>query len=257
MVISCPRKECEFHSPKGRPDRSIPTLLIDDDIYHFCPTLLLATADKFARLPWKPQTMALFGRVNRYCPKHGYLTPDDRSHPASHRPGKGQSLIHVRDCPPFLPPELIIQDELHLISGPLGTVAGTYESAFDILFSKDGRYPKVIGSTATIRRASEQVLDLFDRIAHDHAKRVGLRDDGKTKNDHLRDMLAEAKLFFETVLRGTVGELAAYLAAHPVRGEVVLVVAGAPPAANTILSFVEDKFANLHNGQWGLFLQPP
>ncbi|MFQ3661341.1 MAG: DISARM system helicase DrmA [Chloroflexaceae bacterium] len=168
MVISCPREKCEFHSPKHKPDRSIPTLLIDDDIYHFCPTLLLATADKFARLPWKPQTMALFGRVDRHCPKHGYLTPDDRSHPAIHRPGKGQPPIPVHDCPPFLPPELVIQDELHLISGPLGTLTGLYETAIDVLCTRPGESgksvrPKVIASTATIRRAHDQVRGLFAR----------------------------------------------------------------------------------------------
>lgn len=63
------------------------------------------------------------------------------------------------------PPDLIIQDELHLISGPLGTIAGAYEAAFDLMFAVRGHRAKVIGSTATIRRASEQVLALFDREA--------------------------------------------------------------------------------------------
>ncbi|MGB9631714.1 MAG: DISARM system helicase DrmA [Chloroflexaceae bacterium] len=167
MAISCPRKECEFHSVKGQFDRSLPTLLIDDDVYHFCPTLLLATADKFARLPWKPQTMALFGRVDRYCPKHGYLTAADE-HPASHRIRKGLPPVPVRECSPFLPPELIIQDELHLISGPLGTLTGLYETAIDALCTRPGEHgkavrPKVIASTATIRRAYDQVRGLFAR----------------------------------------------------------------------------------------------
>lgn len=61
------------------------------------------------------------------------------------------------------PPELIIQDELHLISGPLGTVAGLYEAAVDMLCTHKGIRPKVLGSTATIRRASDQVKQLFDR----------------------------------------------------------------------------------------------
>ncbi|MEI6179246.1 MAG: DISARM system helicase DrmA [Chloroflexales bacterium] len=166
MLVSCPRKGCEFHSPRG-PDRSLPVLLVDEDIYHFCPTLLLATADKFARLPWKPQTMALFGRVNRHCPKHGYLTSADE-HSATHRTGKGQPAIPVASCSPFLPPELIIQDELHLISGPLGTLTGLYETAIDVLCLRTGTSdkpirPKVIASTATIRRANEQVRGLFAR----------------------------------------------------------------------------------------------
>lgn len=107
----------------------LPVWTVDEDVYDQRPTLLVGTVDKFAQIVRRPETNGLFGMG-------------------------GEN-----------PPDLIIQDELHLISGPLGTVAGTYESAFDILFSKDGRYPKVIGSTATIRRASEQVLDLFDRAA--------------------------------------------------------------------------------------------
>ncbi|MDZ5649439.1 helicase-related protein [Nitrospirillum sp. BR 11828] len=107
----------------------LPVWTVDEDVYDQHPTLLVGTVDKFAQIVRRPETNALFG-------------------------------IAAGN-----PPDLIIQDELHLISGPLGTVAGTYESAFDILFSKDGCYPKVIGSTATIRRASEQVLDLFDRSA--------------------------------------------------------------------------------------------
>src|SRR6185369_8849737 len=63
------------------------------------------------------------------------------------------------------PPDLVIQDELHLISGPLGTIAGLYETAFDWLICREGKRPKVIGSTATIRRAAQQVLALFDRTS--------------------------------------------------------------------------------------------
>lgn len=108
---------------------ALPVWTVDEDVYQTRPTLIVGTVDKFAQIVRRPETNALFG-------------------------------ISTGS-----PPDLIIQDELHLISGPLGTVTGAYEAAFDILFSKDGRYPKVIGSTATIRRAAEQVLDLFDRTA--------------------------------------------------------------------------------------------
>jgi hypothetical protein len=167
MVLVCPRPACAFHGSARQLDKGIPALLIDDDIYHQCPTLLLATADKFARLPWKPQTMALFGKVDRYCPRHGYLVHTE-SHPGKHRKAGRLPEVTTSEVDPFLPPELIIQDELHLISGPLGTLSGLYETAIDLLCSYPGSgntliRPKVIASTATIRRAEDQVRNLFAR----------------------------------------------------------------------------------------------
>ncbi len=104
-----------------------PVYTVDSDVYRTAPTLLIGTVDKFALIPTREEVAQLFGF------------------------GGGQA------------PDLIIQDELHLISGPLGTIAGLYESAFDWLVTKDGRRPKIIGSTATIRRAARQIRDLFDR----------------------------------------------------------------------------------------------
>jgi hypothetical protein len=108
---------------------SLPVWTVDEDVYRVRPTLIVGTVDKFAQIVRRAETNRLFSI------------------------SAGMS------------PDLIIQDELHLISGPLGTVAGTYEAAFDILFSREDFKPKIIGSTATIRRASEQVLALFDRKA--------------------------------------------------------------------------------------------
>lgn len=108
---------------------SLPVFTIDEDIYEKRPTLLLGTVDKFAQVVREKRTNRLFGVLDG------------------------------------APPDLVIQDELHLISGPLGTVAGLYEAAFDLIFAAQGYRTKVIGSTATIRRASEQVLALFDREA--------------------------------------------------------------------------------------------
>ncbi|WP_048991752.1 helicase-related protein, partial [Burkholderia cenocepacia] len=108
---------------------NLPVFTVDDDVYDSRPTLLIGTADKFAQIVREKRTNSLFG---------------------------------VSDGSP---PDLIIQDELHLISGPLGTIAGAYEAAFDLMFAARGHRAKVIGSTATIRRASEQVLALFDREA--------------------------------------------------------------------------------------------
>ena len=88
---------------------------------------------------------------------------DSGSHPARN----GLPKAETRACGPLRPPDLIIQDELHLISGPLGTLVGLYETAVDRLASwtVDGRVvrPKVIASTATIRQAGDQVNSLFAR----------------------------------------------------------------------------------------------
>lgn len=120
MYVRCPGVGCDF--PDG-----LPVHLIDEAVYDARPTLVIATVDKFASMPWRPATSALFNL-------------DD---PADDTP----------------PPELIVQDELHLISGPLGTLTGLYETAVDALAER----PKVIASTATIRRAADQGRHLFAR----------------------------------------------------------------------------------------------
>jgi hypothetical protein len=109
-------------------DAPLPIHTIDEQVYLHRPSLVLGTVDKFAQIARKPDSHALFG-----------LGPGEQ------------------------PPDLILQDELHLISGPLGTVVGLYEAAIDQLCTRAGVPPKIIGSTATIRRADEQVLGLFNR----------------------------------------------------------------------------------------------
>jgi len=114
---------------------------------------MIATVDKFASLPWVGETGALFGRVERYD-KDGFYSPV--------YPGRGKTLEGY-----LPPPDLIIQDELHLISGPLGTMVGLYETAIDALCSREinGQKirPKIVASTATVRRASKQIQALFGR----------------------------------------------------------------------------------------------
>ncbi|MGE3476441.1 MAG: helicase-related protein [Rhodospirillaceae bacterium] len=105
----------------------LPVMTVDDDIYDRPTSLLIGTIDKFAQLPRRRDLRALFGL--------------DRGP----RPG------------------LIIQDELHLISGPLGSMAGLYETVIDLLCTGGNVRPKVIGSTATIGQAARQVRALFDR----------------------------------------------------------------------------------------------
>ncbi len=162
-----PLGRCPF-SRKQSPDEGLPVVVVDEEIYRRLPSLLIATVDKFAQMPWNGCTAMLFGQVDGYCERHGYRSPeiqDTDSHPASRRFG----LPPARTLPagPLRPPDLIIQDELHLISGPLGTLVGLYETAVDRLASweVDGRrvHPKVIASTATIRRADTQVQSVFLR----------------------------------------------------------------------------------------------
>lgn len=157
--------DCPF-SKRQADGEGLPVLVVDEDIYRRLPALLIATVDKFAQLPWNGATGMLFGQVDGYCERHGFRAPDlddKQSHPAQ----GGYPPARVMPHGPLRPPDLIIQDELHLISGPLGTLVGLYEAAVDRLASWDvgGKRvrPKVIASTATIRRAPDQVHALFLR----------------------------------------------------------------------------------------------
>lgn len=109
-------------------ERHLPIQIIDEELYDSPPTLLFGTVDKFAMIPWNGGTGVFFA--------------------AGHNTRA---------------PELIIQDELHLISGALGTIVGLYETAIDALCSQKGVKSKIIASTATIRRAKEQCSVLYDR----------------------------------------------------------------------------------------------
>jgi hypothetical protein len=156
---------CEF-TERNAPKEGLPVMVVDEEIYRRPPSLLIATVDKFAQMPWKGETQMLFGKVTAVCDRHGFISPeieDAQSHPARNGLPSVKSRTHA-----FLrPPDLIIQDELHLISGPLGSMVGLYESAVDELCSweVDGKRvrPKVVASTATIRRAPDQVQKLFVR----------------------------------------------------------------------------------------------
>ena len=124
MLIRCPNTDCDFHDASN----GLPIHIIDDAIYQHVPTFVVATVDKFAQIPLNDKPASLFGIGN--CKK---------------------------------PPELIIQDELHLISGPLGTMTGIYEAAISKLCEHNGVCAKVIASTATIRNASNQIMALYGR----------------------------------------------------------------------------------------------
>lgn len=162
--VACPRRECDFS--KSSRDTGLPVLVVDEEIYRECPSMLIATVDKFAQMPWNGEVQALFGFVNRECDRCGFLTPAT-PHVNAHRPSGTSGTTLVRSTERLAPADLIIQDELHLISGPLGTLVGLYETAVDFLLSHriDGRLvgPKLVASTATVRRAYEQIQAVFQR----------------------------------------------------------------------------------------------
>lgn len=155
--------QCEFS--RGH-THGLPVVVVDEELYHRPPSMLIGTVDKFAMMAWRGETRTLFGRASRECSRHGLLIPDcdcTGTHNA-----KGQlPKTSAKEISPLRPPDLIIQDEFHLISGPLGTMVGLYESAIDELSSwpMNGKTirPKVIASTATVRKAREQVHNVFLR----------------------------------------------------------------------------------------------
>ena len=174
ILLYCPAGEgpdaCPF-SEMYAPGEGLPILTVDEEIYRYGPSLLIATVDKLAQLPWRGFAGMLFGRVSSWCPRHGYRHDD-----LDARTGCGQRHNATRSgLPPVTsqpvrrlrPPDLIIQDELHLISGALGTTVGLFEAAVDELctWRADGIWtgPKIVASTATTKRAREQVSALFGR----------------------------------------------------------------------------------------------
>ncbi len=156
---------CDFGRSKSK-DTGIPVLVVDEEIYRHPPTMLIATVDKFAMMAWRGQVRTLFGRATQECGRHGLLWPNaDCS--GNHNAKGNLPKVTVKDITPIRPPDLIIQDEFHLISGPLGTMVGLYETAVDELstWQVGGKSirPKVIASTATVRKADEQVNNVFLR----------------------------------------------------------------------------------------------
>ncbi len=111
---------------------NLPICVIDEDLYAEPPSLLIGTVDKFAMMAWNPAIRSLFG------------IDEEGKHSGP-------------------PPRLIIQDELHMISGPLGSMVGAYELAIEALCTVGSFRPKIVASTATISRAAEQVRALYGR----------------------------------------------------------------------------------------------
>ena len=129
IELFCPR------SSTPETAKRLPVLFVDDDIYESPPDFLLGTVDKIAVLAWNENARSIFG-----------IGSDGRRV----RPG----------------PTLVIQDELHMIAGALGTAVSMYEPLIELLSthdSIDGGKPKIICSSATIRDFQSQVLQLFGR----------------------------------------------------------------------------------------------
>ncbi len=129
VIFACTDSKCHFH-------KFIPVTVIDEDIYEFRPSLVIGTVDKFAMLAWQPRIRSLFGI--------------------------GSDGERVSE-----PPQLIIQDELHLISGPLGSMVALYEPLIEKLctYEFDGKVvkPKIVCATATTNGYREQILSIYGR----------------------------------------------------------------------------------------------
>jgi hypothetical protein len=129
VVYRCEDGSCDFQDNRG-----LPLVVVDEAIYEERPTLVIGTVDKFAMLPWVSKARRLFG---------------------------------LDSLSPVSPPDLIIQDELHLISGALGSMVGMYEGTIDALchhqINGKSLPAKIVASTATICRAAEQVHSLYAR----------------------------------------------------------------------------------------------
>ncbi|MDC0241803.1 hypothetical protein OAK66_05190, partial [Candidatus Nitrosopelagicus sp.] len=163
--LFCPRNDCTFSKHlDSSPDIAIPVVLVDEDIYHRCPSLIISTVDKFAQIALNPKVRALFGKVDTHCDYCGFIDSGTENHASSHKNVGGKKAEEYIDKNiTVLPPELIVQDELHLISGPLGTLTGLYETALEYLCSNNDVKPKIIASTATTRAADDQITKLFNR----------------------------------------------------------------------------------------------
>ncbi|MYH72953.1 MAG: helicase [Acidimicrobiia bacterium] len=173
LIFCGDAKECLF-TERRTDGEGIPVVTVDEEIYRLVPSFVIATIDKFAQLPWNGATTTLFGQVESRCDRHGYRNPDlDRSHRwhweerDHHQPVDGHPEADTIQVMRLRPPDLIIQDEMHLVTGPLGTMTGLYETAIDRVatWSLDGQpiRPKVVASTATIRRARQQAWSVFWR----------------------------------------------------------------------------------------------
>ena len=182
VVVRCPDElgECPFSDGDGNvvPD-GLPVLTTDEEIYRLAPAFVIATVDKLARLAREGHAATLFGHVARHCGRHGYVPGLDHRNSSDyagctladngrHRAKGSLPAATVRPATRLRPPDLIIQDELHLITGALGTTVGLFEAAVETMCAwtaPDGRpaAPLLVASSATVRKAADQVRLLYGR----------------------------------------------------------------------------------------------
>jgi hypothetical protein len=169
VLLHCsdPDGRCEF-SPRQSAE-GIPAVVVDEEVYRLVPSLIIGTVDKFAQLPWRAAAGHLFGVVSSRCPRHGYRHADNPSwcRTGRHNAAGPLPAVTATDVMRLRPPDLVIQDELHLISDALGSMVGLYETAVDRLCSRISNgavvRPVLVASTATVRRAGTQVREVFGR----------------------------------------------------------------------------------------------
>lgn len=184
LNIACNTVQCTFHSEYAEDDCSLPFRLFDDDIYKYPPTLLFGTVDKFAAL------------ANNVSTKSGLRNKDSRRLVGKGFGGRNKERN-------VLPPELIIQDELHLLLGPLGSSVGLFEKSIDYLctyLDDNGNKikPKIVTSTATTRNTDKQIFALFNRRSEIFPKQGITCDDSffafyKRNEDEIKEYESKRK----------------------------------------------------------------
>lgn len=181
VILRCSDElgECPFSEGDGNVPDGLPVLTTDEEIYRLAPAFVIATVDKLARLAREGHAATLFGHVARRCERHGYVPHP--GHDSSHdftgctlgengrHQAKGElPAATIRPATRLRPPDLIIQDELHLITGALGTTVGLFETAVETMCAwraPDGRpaRPLLVASSATVRNVADQVRSLYGR----------------------------------------------------------------------------------------------
>lgn len=179
VILRCSDElgQCPFSEGDGNVPDGLPVLTTDEEIYRLAPAFVIATVDKLARLAREGHAATLFGHVARRCERHGYVPHP--GHDSTHdftgctlgengrHQAKGElPAATIRPATRLRPPDLIIQDELHLITGALGTTVGLFETAVETMCAwraPDGRpaQPLLVASSATVRNVADQVRSLY------------------------------------------------------------------------------------------------